>query len=605
MSTTILLLFASALAAAPHWEPANNPAIKSYNKGVEALNTCNPEAAERHFRKSLSKDPGCGTCSHALATALLRQDRALEAYEVAAETCLAFPNEFDPALTLANAAFVAERFKHSIEVSETLLNAQPGNLDVLHILVRGLLRTGDTARARAALQQSTEQHGEEIIACELGKVALEEDRIGEARVLLETCKLAEDEEASKALESRILTFEGRYAEASELRSEALDGDEMIGRLYRANAFIEAGDYESAIPLLRESLEHHRQDAETAVLLGLCEYNLGHNDAAMEALELAFEGETWISVGREGSLVGILTASGERGFQRRMREGVARLVMLQAESGRHKDARTTLERAKKELEPSGELAAAEVQLLMAQERYEDAAGAAVRSLLRWPDSPLLIDTVSFLGSTHAQARTPALEQALALAGEWRALYNGAVDLHNTGDHAGCLARLDDGPTFEDPDAQAEIASLAYVCAATADDLEAATLWLPAAGGAEAADPYALYNHADMLIREERLDEALELVTAQQPEDEEIALYLRTLQVVVHTQQDDSEAALAVHTAGPVGPYARVNLGIVLANAERVDEAVEMIEDACGELDSKEDRSSCMEMLEGMKAAEGED
>ena len=57
--------------------------------------------------------------------------------------------------------------------------------------------------------------------------------------MLETCKLAEDEEASKALESRILTFEGRYAEASELRSEALDGDEMIGRLYRANAFIEA------------------------------------------------------------------------------------------------------------------------------------------------------------------------------------------------------------------------------------------------------------------------------------------------------------------------------------------------------------------------------
>ena len=124
------------------------------------------------------------------------------------------------------------------------------------------------------------------------------------------------------------------------------------------------------------------------------------------------------------------------------------------------------------------------------------------------------------------------------------------------------------------------------------------------GASAVGPYALYNHADALISAQRYDEALELLSAQQPEDEEIAAHLRTLEVVVHTRRDDPDAALAVLERGSVGAYARFNLGIAMANAEHLDRAVELVGGACEELETKEDRSSCLEMLEGMKAVEGE-
>jgi tetratricopeptide (TPR) repeat protein len=605
MSILPLLIIGTALAVEPHWEPGVEGAVDAYNRGVEALEAGDPVVAERQLRKALRKDPGCGMCSYALSSALLRQDRAVEAMVMAAGVCERFPGALEPALLLADAAFAAERFDESIKVSERLLLAHPDSWDSLTILVRGLIRTGDTARARAALQQATAHHGDEQLACELGKVALEEQLTSEARDHLARCQQADLPAVAAALESRILHQEGEHEQAGELLAE--DTDPLLIAQYQANALLEAGDHQGAAAILRVSVTARPEDAESAVLLGLCEYHLGDHEAARVALERAFEGKTWITVGSRGGLAGILTASGERAFRQHMREGVARLVMLQAEDGRLKDARETLERAKEEQGPSGELTAAEVQLLCMQERHAEAAAAAVRGLLRWPDSSLLLHTAGYLGTNHPEARSPELERALALAGEWRALYNGAVELQNTGEHASCLARLEAAPAFDEPEAQATIARLAHSCAASAEQLDAAERWLTRAGGAAAVQPYALFNHARLLLGANRLEDALGLIQAAEPGpdgDPEAVAYLHSMALDIHVRLGELEPALTLYEQGAADPIASVNLAILLANSQRAVEALPILRQACPGLTEPDERAACEDLLADMEAHAGE-
>ncbi len=589
----VYIAVAVSLASADHWEPAAG-AVRAYNQGVEALERDDPVEAEQKLRKALRRDPECGMCGYALASALLRQDRALEALELAAEVSGRFPSAVDPAVTHADAAFAAERFDESIAVAEGLLLRHPESWESLRILVRGLLRTGDTARARAALQQGAEHHSAECIACELGKVALEEGATEEARAHLDDCRRSENPEAAASLEARVLAAEGRYQEAGAALSD--DADPRLSSLLRAHELMEAGSHDEAAELLRESLEHGGDDAETAVLLGLCELQLGRTDQAIVALEQAFEGETWITVGRSGELWGVLTASGERIFHMRMHEGAARLVMLLVAAGREDDARSTLARAQQELGASGELAAAELSLLVAAGRYADGAAEAVRSLERWPESALLLHTASVLGTEHAEARSPELDQALARVGEWRSIHNGAAQLARDGAFQECLDKLQQAPVFDDPQAQARLAQLAHSCASGMGDLEAADRALETLGGLQYAEPWVLVNHAGLLHRDARDDEALAMLRAagEVGEQGDLGLVRRSLLVAIHSRQQDVDAALAVLEGGAVYPVEQLNLGLALANQQRWAEAAELLREACPQLDEGP-RRHCEHML----------
>ncbi len=601
MPFLLLLLTLAAWADAPRWEPEIDAAVQAYNEGVAALERGDPVQAEQRLRKALRRDPGCGMCSHALAIAWMRQDRASEAFPLAQQVHARFPDQLEAAITYAEAAFATERFEVSIEVADGLWVEHPERWECLILLVRGLLRSGDTARARAALQQAGAHHGPERLACELGKVALEEGQLDEARRHLARCRQGNEPEAADALETRILSREGRYQEARAVQREGLDP--QLALMYEAYEQMQAGRHEQASSLLRSGLERYPDDAELAVLLGLCELANGREERAMEALEKAFEGETWIHVGSRGAFAGILTASGERSFQRQMREGAARLVMLQAQAGRLDAAAATLERARAEHGASGELAAASLQLLVLQERWGEAGTVALEALGRWPDSPLLLHSAGYLAAGHAPLRSPELELALARAGELGALFNAAVDASNQRDYAGCLARLDPAPSCPDPEAAARVARLAHACASAAGQLEAADRLLEAAGGPAGAEGFALLNHASLLHAAQRAERALVLLSALEPApgDPELARRQRSITLDIHVRSGDLQAGLAVLEQGEVDAVGRINLAVLLANAQRYDEALPLLRAACPELDEPTQRLHCEALraqLEGL-------
>jgi len=604
MTAALLLTISLAVAGSPHWDPTVAGAVSAYNQGVEALNEGDPATAQGHFQRSVRRDPDCGSCRDALALSLLHQNRSDEALVMAREVHAAFPDQAEAGQTLSEAAFAAGSFDESVAVAEALLLADPQCFTALSLLVQGLLRVGDTARARAALQQGSAHHDAGQIACELGQVAIEEEQLAEARGLLEACRGADSPDMLSALESRLLLAEGRYTEAGGALGP--DDDPELSAAYKAYGLMNRGDYAAAATALRQLLEQNPKDAETATLLGLCELSLDNTDAAMAALEQAFDGETWIQVDARGGVSGILTASGERAFRTRMREGAAHLVRLQAEVGRVDDAEATLERARSELGPSGELAAAELSLLVATERYAEAAALAVRSLEQWNDSTLLVVTASVFGATFPEAVTPELERALLALGEWRSVYNAAVDASNAGEVEACLSRIEAAPAIADDEGRTRMAWLAHGCAATAGSLDAADRWLIELGGPSAADPLALLNHAWLYVDAGRLDEAATMAAAiEPPADPPTAVDdLRTLRAWVALEQEDLARALSIVAEGPVDPSTKVNLAVGLANAQRYAEALPWLEAACPQLSEAAQRAHCEATLEGVRDAAGD-
>jgi tetratricopeptide (TPR) repeat protein len=586
-----LLVVLTALADSPRWEPGTDAAVQAYNTAVQALERGEPTEAERQLRRALRRDPDCGMCSHALALALMRQDRAAEAFPLAQELHGRFPEEIEAAITYAETAFAAEHFELTIEVAEGLLAEHPERWESLTLLVRGLLRSGDTARARAALQQAGAHHSAERLACQLGKVALEERQLDQARQHLARCREGDDPEAADALEVRVLSMEGRFEEAREVRRDALDP--QLALMYEAYGAMRARDFEVAAELLRGGLKDHPNDAEMAVLLGMCELRLGREEQAMAALERAFEAETWINVGSRGGLAGILTASGERTLRLQMREAAAQLAMLQARAGRHQDAAATLARASSEHGLSGELAAAHLELLVAQERWSEAQAVALAELGRWPDSELLVHTASALAIEHEPLRTPALELRLAQAGELGVLFNAAAQASDRGDYAGCLARLEGAPAASDPEAAARVLRLAHACACAAGDLAVSDRLLDQAGGAQGVEPFALVNHANLLLGAQRVDAALALLAAVPPEsgDPELDRLRRSLLLSAHVRGGDLPAALAVVEQGSVDPVGRIDLAVMLANEQRYEEALPLLRGACPELADAAERERC--------------
>lgn len=602
MPAFALILAAAALAGDDSWEPTHEAAAACYNRGVDALTEGDPVTAEQHFRKSLRKDPGCGMCSNALASSLLRQDRPAEAAEVAAALHERFPAEPEPAINLADATFAAERFEDSIAVSEQLLLANPDNWAGLQRLVRGLIRVGDTTRAKAALQQATVHHSSERIACELGKIAVEEDQLGLAERLLERCRQSGEAAAADALASRIHLLGGRSGEANTAIPADVDARSLA--VFEAQGMMEAGDYKAAVTMLRRQRQAGQRYPETALLLGLCEYELGNVEEAIEALQEVYEAETWISVGRQGMMFGVLTAKAELAYKENIRLGVARLVQLQVEVGRLDDALATFAHAQAQLGPSGELAAAQVSLLAAQGQPAEAAAVAVSGLEQWPDSTLLLSTATWLATSLPEARSPELDLALAGTGEWRSIYNGAAERFNAGDAAGCVQHIEQAPGFADPEVTATFAQLAHSCATTGADLEAAERWLERAGGAMGVSAGARYNHAVLLARVGQDDAALALLALAAPseDDPELLQQHRSLVVDIHVGRDDLDAALGALESGPIDALSRFNVGIMLYNAQRQDEALPLLRAACPGITVASEQARCEALVDGLEGGD---
>ncbi len=593
MAMLHLLLIGAALAAGPHWKPSDD-ALRAYDRGVEALDAARLDVAERRLREALVADPDCGACAHALGVTLLRRDDAEEAVELLQELARLHPQRADVMISLADAAFGSQDFALSIEAAAIALVLDATAWDALTAMVRACLRTGDTATARRWLDSASGAHPDDRLACLKADMFVEEGDVTGASAMLEKCELSRDDTLIAHVRARVAAASGDY---TALVSQAHEGgNKDLSRFGQAFAEYEEGSYRKAASLLRLVLADNPSNAEAALFLGLSEYHQGHSDKATEALTLAFGGETWISVDRQGGYSGVVTAGGAEVFEARLRQGVGLLVQLQVQQGDLEGAAHSLDRAKAELEPCAEVDAGRIALLAARGEPQAAAVTATRALAAQPGVPMLEDAVRDLLLNHRESRSPELLEATTATGMAEGPYWAALTQRDLGAPLECLEALAPALVGDDAQTRPTTLTLAWACAVEADEVERADGYrelLLAEGASLDAD--VSLNHTRLLLAAGQFDGSLALLRSLELERNDRLDYARNLEVMALIGLGDTEQALATASAGDTTAETRFELALALLRAERIAEATPLLAGCCEGLELEDNRTRCRDLL----------
>ena len=583
------LLCVHAHASGIHWKPSDD-AIRAYDRGAVALEDGRLEAAQRRLTEALDIDPDCGACAHALAVTTLRQDDAEEAVERLQELARRHPERAAVMVSLADAAFGSQDFALSIEAAGIALVLDATRWEALTAMVRACLRTGELDEARRWMDSASGAHPDDRLACLDVDLLVEQGDPSGAAARLDKCERSGDEDLIAHGRMRLAAATGDYTGLSSEASRR--GGRDLSKLSQAFAAYDEGSYRRAATLLRQVVAENPADAEAALLLGLSEHHDGNSDRAVDALALAFDGEEWIRVGRDGSYRGVVTAEGARVFEARLRQGVGLLILLHVERGEQEQASDILDRAKMELGGCAEIDAGRIALLAARGEPGVAALTASRALAEWPGVPLLEDTVRDLLVQHPTSRSTELLDAATTANMPEGGYWKALGLRDTGEPGACIDAIEPTLPLADDASRPSLLTLAWACAVEAEELDAAGRYRAELAEVEGnPDPDVSLNHVRLLLGAERWIDAQVLLEQLDPTRPDRVDYARSLGLLATLGLGDLDGALAVHTTGVVHPEASFELALALLRTERLEDAEPLLNACCSTLEDPDQGARC--------------
>lgn len=599
LSTPVLMALSLPALAAPSWEPTTEATINLYDQGYAQLKGRDPATAEASFRKLLQSEPDCGLGMQGLGYALLFQNRSRDAKAVMQQAATLFPDQPGAWTTLSEASFASQDFKTARSAADKAIGLDPESLDAQMALQSVLLRTGDYRAAGAALD-AAELHipGPEI-ACLEAQLRLEQKEVAEANQLLHDCKASEREDLVTMVEGLVAQASGRTAEATQLMGAL--GVDTMGQVLRASDLYNHGDPAGCAKLLDDVLARSPDRLDARILRGQARAALGDMKGARQDLEVAFQGDAWVEVHSTGMMSGILRKSDEEKLQRMVIEGASLLVRILVQDEDLPRARSVLAQARKVAPKGAALDAAEAWLLSAEGKGKEGWALLSKALVSGDQDPLLREIAGQMAYKDLVDAPPVALAAIRAQGPPTARFNLASALANAKRPSDCLAEVVATPVAErnamDAELRQRFDQLGYRCAVDSEDLDAAGARLKLiAGPASKLDPGLFptgFNHALMLSKAGRTDEALNLLSLLQAPDARTKQKVLSLQISVLADAGRWDDALARAGDPSVDPADLAWLAGELANADRTAQASGLLMRACPAL-SGDAAKQCREL-----------
>ena len=144
-----LLVIASGAAHAG-WSPVVTDR-RLYSAAIADLAGGRLEQAETGFSALLEKDPSCGMALHGRGMARFRSGDLAGAEADLSQVVEGFPDQPEGHVGLSSVRFVRQDFGGAERAARAAVAADPGDIDANTVLQQVLLRTGNLAEARAAI----------------------------------------------------------------------------------------------------------------------------------------------------------------------------------------------------------------------------------------------------------------------------------------------------------------------------------------------------------------------------------------------------------------------------------------------------------------------
>jgi tetratricopeptide (TPR) repeat protein len=513
------LLIASAVIAAEPYSPQTKKGVDAYNQAVGHLDESQPKPAAAKLAKCLKAEPKRGMCQTLLAKAWTRMGKSEDAVALLQEVTAAHPTQLRPLVTLSHAYFLLQRFDESAASSQKALNLDPISLLALGAHQNILLRMGRYDDMLAALEAARAVAKKPEHDCLEAQVRLQRDNAQAARALLTSCRTAEDPSFIANAEAAFTAATGEHTAGSKALVGLLDEESPLTKAI--SAFNER-DYKGAEEEATKAIAEPNSESQGRVIRALARQEMGRTAEALKDLDAAVGAGTWIDVHRSGVVSGILTKKSEERFLAHLRRGAALRVRLLAEEGRVEDSAAALDAALEAFGDDPALQAANVWLLIKQEKPAEAWDAATRSLSADPAPNAAQQAASMLALNHLDASSPENLAVVAERGTVPTRFNLAAGLSNRQRPVECsdvLAPLvgtedtiaaragDDRATQNDLRAlQAQTNLLGHACALTAGNVDAAVELWSLLGDPEAVQEWNVLNHALLLLQAERSAES---------------------------------------------------------------------------------------------------
>ena len=296
----------------------------------------------------------------------------------------------------------------------------------------------------------------------------------------------------------------------------------------------------------------------------------------------FEAETWVDMEEDGLMTGILTRSSEQAFLVQVRQGMAILALLHAETGDLTTAASVIKRAQDKGHDGLEIDAAAAALLWYGERREQAWAVFSELYKASSNSRFLLRIMSELAHGDSDSVPLELRKELVDRGSWKQSYNLAAGQSNQGRYEACRETADGAlARFSDDDeARPLLADLAYGCLLGLDDFEQAAVRVKVYG----SDELSLSNrlrHAAKLVNARRGAEALDVMAGIGPEVDGA----RSIQVAARLDTGDINGALQ-WSDGREDPELTYELAFALYDQGRFKEAAPLFERCCPALQDED-------------------
>ncbi|MEL6342089.1 MAG: tetratricopeptide repeat protein [Myxococcota bacterium] len=447
------------------WSPEGRKAQRAYNDAVAQLQGGDPAAAEAQLRAVLDIDPTSGQAHHALGVALLRQNRAADAFTQMQSVAADFPEVADAQTGLSNAAFATQDFALARAAGARAVALAPDSLEAVTALLSAQLRDGLIDGARQTVADARGQIDGPSLSCLEAQVHLEAGDVSDAERLLPYCQRSVHPELAGAIQSALGTDRQRAQVADQV------GADRAAKLNRAAELLNRGDAAGAKAVLDPLVAAVPERADARLLRARAVHELGDDAAALIDLEAAFQGDAWVDVHQTGAMSGVLLKSHERALDAAMAEGAGLMVELLVKSGDVSQAQAQLDRAIQALGERAPLAAAQARLAFARGEIDAGWSMVNAGLSRWPTSHTLMNLAGEQGLAAPQSFQGAA--AMRASPRWSDRYNLALIYLKRAEMDACIETVD---TAQDTSGDARVLqrfwAVGYHCAVKATDRGAA-------------------------------------------------------------------------------------------------------------------------------------
>ena len=568
-------------ANAGDWGFRNAEAANLYNDGLASLDTGLTELARAQFERAAKLDKRSDLPEFGMGIALLHENKAEAADAVFVELKRRHQEADLWGMMVKSALAMSETELARARVEEAI-GLYPSHAIIVQLYIKFQLNAENTRAAYAAIDTARSTEDSPVWSCLEVDILIEQRQIHKARQAMGRCEKAGPESQAfiEHTRSRLVRFDNEAPKAvgADTNGQRTSMEQWSKEI---EGLMDRQQYAEALARLKLLIGRYPNNPFLKVWRARALTKTGALLEANEERKRVFQSGDYAEVWERGELMGVLSPRDQELHDRSIVALAIEHVIYNTEQSGLAEGERALALAESW---RGKVPATEAarSYLMFKSGERQAGWAKLQGLLAGPwelsaKSAMGLLLEKLVVEDPQGVPKPVLAW-MSQNDMWYIRYNRAADWFNAGQYGDCWSDLR-SLQISDEALRRQFQELAYRCTIASEDSTGSAEALQQLGGVNEAPVASVLAHGWLLARQEAHTEGLQLIEGAKSSDwtDEQRAKQYALKMYLYVALEQIDAALAI-ADGSV-PDTEFNLGVLLYNAGRTQEAQKVLKRTC--------------------------